>query len=121
MAALCIDGHLAMKKTFEVGVLQEILKREEDLEGRLKIYKSGESLLKIFAIFLCLAAPVCVNYLGLSSALIAAFAIPAGIMIGIAIMLGKDVKRIKITASYTSIDTAAVKNRLNQLNNQENA
>ncbi|AWF81619.1 hypothetical protein BTJ40_12715 [Microbulbifer sp. A4B17] len=104
-----------MKKELEIGVLQELLKREEDLEGLLKIYKSGEVLLKVGALFLCVISMVFVRFLELGEIWVAVFTIPAGIMIGIAIMLGKDCERIKLISNYTAVDSAAVKERLNTM------
>ncbi|WP_444936019.1 hypothetical protein ACJJIW_18550 [Microbulbifer sp. JMSA004] len=104
-----------MKKEYEIGVLQELLKREEDLEGRLKIYKSGEVLLKVTALFLCVVSAVAVRFFGLGEIWVSVFTVPAGIMIGVGIMLGKDCERQKLISSYTAVDSAAVKDRLNTI------
>jgi predicted membrane protein len=104
-----------MNKSYEIGVLSELLLLNENREARIKLYKSGKITLKIASLVLCFLASLVVFAFDIHIVWLAAITLPSGIMIGVAIMLAKDQKKLIILEKYTSIDVLAVKKRIDEL------
>ncbi len=110
-----------MNKSFEAGILKEVLEFQEDPNKRLGTYKSGAFWLNGVLMLLCLFAPIAVLTFGASPLVVAALTIPAGIMLGVSIMIGKDIKRLQVVPVYTTIDIESVKRRLAELEHTRSA
>jgi hypothetical protein len=104
-----------MNKSYEIGVLSELLLLNENREARIKLYKSAEIALKIASLVLCFLASLAVFVFEIHMVWLVVITLPAGIMIGVAIMLAKDHKKLIILERYASIDVLAVKKRINEL------